>query len=575
MRPTRTALLVLLLLLLLAPGSHAASDSLNLTLEASQDPVVQYKCFLPPSQLDAAAESRIYIEGGGVVGGDPSGSSSSIEITGGNEPISGTGRIGEGRGTGEPSSREGGVPRPKLPGEESLLYGQLLDEQGRPLGGEEIEITWVDATNRSHRFTTTTLTREEATRLGDPDLEGYYFISKERVGSNPFSVARLPEPETEEATVTPENATPSLNKSLGNRQPAQPPPTYTIDPTSNAERAWERLQDILAEAARLWWLLPLGFLLLLAYLWRQEVSALVASLIPRRHNTSIGERARKLYQRRAKELARRESLTIVPDHPVRELLGQFLGREESYALVEERGELRGVITADDILRKGKESGTLTVKELMSAPAAALPENATLGEAIEAAQEHRILPLLRNKRVVGVITREALLEELDRFFSLSLADARDMPTVKEAQHEGLLVHSEERLLTLLESYKEREENLVLVTRVRSGKGRHIKDLVGYLDERLLLDELYNYSSTLEKMDAGRVMKGSTRGINEGSTLFEANKVMLELETRSLPVLYGEEVVGVISGGAILRAMHQYLQQLYAAEETRRRLEKEQA
>ena len=66
----------------------------------------------------------------------------------------------------------------QLPKHSITMYGQLLDEDGEPIGEEEITLEWVDENGIKHKTTTSTLSKKEAKKLGDKSLEGYYIFNE-------------------------------------------------------------------------------------------------------------------------------------------------------------------------------------------------------------------------------------------------------------------------------------------------------------------------------------------------------------------------------------------------------------
>lgn len=561
----RASALLLLSLSLLALAAAATGVETELTLEESDDEALLNRCFLPGAVLEAMQGSRISIQGGGLIGSG--GSQVPINVLSTTSDGTTTGTVTESdeggqtapRGSGAPATRE----EPSLPGSASLIYGQLKDERGVALGGEQVVLEWIDSDGVKQRAVTTTLTREEAIARGDRALEGYYFFFRDRYGLDETTAYTVTRVASAPAAPTVEEAT--TDDVTGTEEPRTPERrvetvAYTPETTSTFERVAAAAPGAIS---RYWWI-PVALLVAVGafLLLRTTIAESIAAYQRNRFIGSFGKEAHRLDERKMKELMETRIVTFAGEGRTHDLIGRLLQEEADYALITVDGTPHGIVTVSDIL---DHPGEEDPRRIASRPISSVDANLPFGKAVGHALRHRVLVVTRNERAVGVVTRHHLLAELDKFFSLHLRDARRMPLVKEVMTEPFAVTTATSLTEILERARKRRASTAFVTTTRSAFGRDIVELQGMLSEHELLEELYSYAGMAGTMDAGRIMTGKRRGIVEGATILEANKVLLEQQTRAIPVLSGNELKGEIGQRALLASLHRYFADLLATQE----------
>ncbi|MBR9692891.1 CBS domain-containing protein [Candidatus Woesearchaeota archaeon] len=539
-----TKLALALLVILLCSLVLAASN--ELTFEESTEPETLNKCYIPKSLLLSLPQSKFYMEGPNILTQEDGQTVASIdpEATG---TSSGSGTTGS------------GLPTPFSPApakQNNLLYGQYL-EDGKPVGGEDIIIQWEDSKGQKRAATTTTLTRDEATKLGDPGLEGYWFLNKElyslsedmdiTVTRVKEEVAAPPPEEPEEPEEEPVKKT--VEEPRIERLPVP------VEPESAYDRAKAPFRTFLTKA---WpFLLAIVFLIALTPFTKRAVEKGIDHYRLSKLAGKFGKDAKRLSQRRASSFLE-EAPTIARDATLQELASNFLSGKD-YALVMDSNDLVGIVTVADLLEKtrfGEESLAGTpVERIMTKQPVAIIDTMQFDTLISVANKHRVIPVQKGKHLLGVVTRRSLLAALDSFFSLNLVDARGMPTVRDHLEEATTISKDAHMKDVLAAAREAHADLLLTTE----KER----FVGVLGEHELLEELYNYTSLMEKMDAERLMIPH-QGTIAGATLYEANKDLLARNERTLPVLSGGEIKGVLRERVLLKAIHTYFNDLLATQ-----------
>ena len=106
----------------------------------------------------------------------------------------------------------------------------------------------------------------------------------------------------------------------------------------------------------------------------------------------------------------------------RETNGQVLARQllsglfSGLPVIDPNGEVVGVVTEFDLLkafREGKDLQFIKAEDIMTVPPLCIHEDTTLEVTIQKMIEHRVtrLPVVRNQRIVGVVSRANILAQL--------------------------------------------------------------------------------------------------------------------------------------------------------------------
>jgi len=535
----------------------------NVSLQGTSDEKIVNSCFLSSSDLAALAGSRVSIEGGGLItsGG---GGGQVIQVEGTVPFSSLPGSVtnassglssGSSSGSYAPNPARNVSVRDALP---EVLSGRMIDEDGRPLGGVLVELAWIDERGESHTVTVKTLTLQEALLLGDSSLEGYYFVNRGRfpglTALSTLTMRRLFN------TTGQQNAQP-----LSSRANTAGPGMEYVPVLYQPQTAFQSFviggRDFIISVARLiisfwWFFLLLAFAVIFWFFWQSQYGDDLRESI----RTFTFSR-RRFVEHRARDLLARDFYSVSSDRLARDLLGEFIRERRSFALVIDDNALLGIVTANDLLgitfnEKGLKA---KAKEFMTRDLVTVEANASFSDVVTASLKGnaRVIPVLKGGAVAGVITREVLLAEYDRYFSLDIIKLAGMPLVKELMQQAILLEETDVLAPVIQRFKDENLTLAVVTGLRELQTRKVRELRGVLTEHELLEELYNYRSLLEKMDAGRIMAKNVKAINGGITLYEANKIMIDTGFRALPVTYGEEIAGVLTQQALLQALRDFV------------------
>ncbi len=124
----------------------------------------------------------------------------------------------------------------------------------------------------------------------------------------------------------------------------------------------------------------------------------------------------------AKEIMTKEVVSCTPDDGIPKVLDKMEKMKFTGLPVVKDGKLVGIITRKDIIdagfarisregKKGKVKNPPKVKRLMKTPVISVSPNTTVAEVIRIILEHNIgrVPVVENKRLVGIITRKDIIK----------------------------------------------------------------------------------------------------------------------------------------------------------------------
>jgi CBS domain-containing protein len=556
-----------ILLLILLPTATALervvvteNGEVNLDFEESKDEELAFRCFLPPSVLQALPGSKLSIEGGGLVGGG--GGGGTIDITNQEGETTTTGRTGSGT-SGAGSAGSGAAPPEFNTGNflQDVVHGQIV-ENGIPIGGERVNVTWIDGKNESHWDVVVTLTKEEAGKIGMPQLEGYYFLyTPPSLGfTRIIKIERLgPDSEEELIIETPTIVQKEKKGPLTKEVPIVQKERSAFEQISQKTGNYVKEHPFIIAAVALLVLALIG-LVIIGLLAKQKMREIVLKALMHQQQNRMTKEMRKLLKRPVKELLSDEQTIVKPHATLRTALGSMLHEMHRVALVAEEGEYRGVVTAKDILSLEMNT-SLDQRHVQEAMRNVAPLNPTaeFHQLLTLLAKEEVVPIVKEKRLLGAITREQLLQVMDEFFSMHIVEARGMPRVRQLRVEAITADEEENIARVLEKVGEKVD-LIMIAKTKVDDGTYTKRLEGIVTAPLLLDEVYNYAGTLEKMEIGRLQEKSTRGLTEGTTLLEANKVLLERKMTAIPVLANGLIVGMVTEASIIDALRRYFKKL---------------
>jgi len=209
-------------------------------------------------------------------------------------------------------------------------------------------------------------------------------------------------------------------------------------------------------------------------------------------------------------------------------------------------EVVGLITLRDIIAKANlpDLKKLKAKEVMSEVRGVSADSSVL-EALETLLSNRLeeLPVLSKKRLVGLITQRALLEELDRYFA-SIEFKIAIPGINDVMRQHIIIPPD---LKMKDVVKELAENQGPV------EVREVGVIVGLITEREVVQEIYHEQNLFPKLPAEQVMSKNNFILGDRRDIVGANSLMLDHTSYWSRILSKDQPVGAITTRELFEAL----------------------
>jgi CBS domain-containing protein len=185
-----------------------------------------------------------------------------------------------------------------------------------------------------------------------------------------------------------------------------------------------------------------------------------------------------------------------------------------------------------------------IKQWMSSPVITVSPDTTLREAREILSEEKIraLPVIKNRKLVGIITRRGLLR-LDLSF---LADESWHQQARLEQEKVSEVMTVSPLTTRPDSLMPKAARIMLENKITALPVIEKGALVGILTNsdflRFIIQE---YSSLKKVIKVSNYMTDEVVTIERDTNMLEIHRLMGVKRIRSLPVMEGDQLVGIVT------------------------------
>ena len=254
---------------------------------------------------------------------------------------------------------------------------------------------------------------------------------------------------------------------------------------------------------------------------------------------------RKVQDLRVSDFMTDEVIWASPDDDLGEVLGRMKKHDVHEIPVGTRGKLAGIVTMRDLMKRHALPPSTKVSTVVSQAPEVTPDT-SLPEAAEMliTTGFRALPVVRKKKVVGIISRTDLVRALVESDVLSGLPLRDFMTPN-----PLGVSEEEtvdRAVHLMQSLGER--SIPVVDRNRHLRGAiGMKDVVDLFAQPKVRKQLGDYATRHDKVEieVKSVMHTPAVTIGPDGDLHRAADRMLKEDVSSVFVIEDEEPVGIIT------------------------------
>ena len=250
------------------------------------------------------------------------------------------------------------------------------------------------------------------------------------------------------------------------------------------------------------------------------------------------------------DVMNKEVATISPEEIVISAAKIMSDKKISCLVVMDSGNVEGVITETDILRrvsnKSKDFYRTKLGRIMSSPVESITSDLSVLEAskIMGVKNIKRLPIMDEGKLVGIVTQTDLVRALT-----SYGLWRDVSEIMSRSIVGIQIHA-----NVAEAAEIMTSNKVSCIIVMDGD-----DVVGVLTEKDILGRVVALQMDPANTRMEEVMSSPVTSISSNFSVFSASKVMEEMNIRRLVIMKDKRLCGVVTQTDIFMAVRNKLQE----------------
>jgi CBS domain-containing protein len=433
---------------------------------------------------------------------------------------------------------------------EMELYGRLLDTSGVPVPSEVVLVEWIDKSGIRRQLSTTSIDTEKAFHLGDPNLIGYYFITKGQANLKNRTVLTIKT--FPRYQVTKLEYIDGLVASAGDLEVSMlgSPVTDKEIISSFFRNQLKKAQSMLIKSfAALVVIIPVLILLLILYRKMQK----------REKKEKEQDMTTLLYEKLDRIMSL-NPITVNKNQSIFDALEKMVDNRINSIVVVEGKLPVGIITEDNFLRKVYLNDGYTglkIRDIMSWPLVTAPHTITMAKAIKILVDNKIrkLPLVQKENLVGIVTITNILKALNTHPGKD--EYSTIPIIQDIFRKEIVVMEKTAKITdVIKTMIEKNSSYVLVF---DGPRTKLTEPLGIITTKDLLYEFYKNSDSLKTLSAIHMMKSPIETIRPGMDIFEANTHMLYMNFRRMPVKSHKSILGVLTQIDLLKEIYGFLRE----------------
>lgn len=281
---------------------------------------------------------------------------------------------------------------------------------------------------------------------------------------------------------------------------------------------------------------------------RLQHSELVESRIRQSYTSPLPTTSRSWLE--VGDIMTEDIATVCPESSVVSTAKIMSDKNISCIVVSVNGNLSGIITETDLLKKGVAKGNdfrkMTVEHVMSTPVRSLPRNFSVLEAgkIMEAENIRRLVIMEDERLVGIITQTDIVRVLttysmwknvEELMTSDVAAISSTATVKEAA--DLMASRDISCLVAMDN----------------------NTVAGIFTERDLLKRVIALKRNPAETNLKKVISSPVVSVPSNYSISSASKMMEKKKIRRLLVMDDQNLLGVVTQTDILKAIKGRLQE----------------
>jgi acetoin utilization protein AcuB len=258
----------------------------------------------------------------------------------------------------------------------------------------------------------------------------------------------------------------------------------------------------------------------------------------------------KLRKMTVGEIMTKYVITIRADDDLIKAATKMVAEDISCLVVVDGDKAMGVITERDFLRKvplTKAVFGMKVKDVMSTKLVTIAPNMPLVEAVTLMKDRgfRRLVVADGERMKGIVTQTDFTRTIAKVMSC-------YPVAPELLMEHIMT-KQVLAVTSKNSVSEAKQKMLKAdvgAIIIMEKGVAL----GIFTEYDVVMQFYNQHGKLEMSDIGKYMRKYVRAVTPQTSIFEANRLMLEKNMRRVLVVDGEKTIGIVTQTDICRYMY---------------------
>ena len=446
------------------------------------------------------------------------------------------------------------------------IKGQLLDENNKPIENERVTVECTDEQGINHTSTTNTLTEKEAKRLGNSSLKGYYLFNDEILAKQNTTIKIF----SKDLLFAPKyiSSSPANNLTIDTIKTERTP--LKVENHQNSfDKVFSKLGRILlnnpVEESKVYRQVFILFVL---------ITILIAFVIYRRMVTNrtkkdIVPHSAKILSGRINRMLNTEIYKIMSPkfysanmkNSLAEILEIMITNNTKMVVVLDDKKIIGIISEKDIIKSINFKDNLSNVKLdlfINKMVVFLPPDTNISNATKLliTSNSDMIIVVKNKSLLGIVTKSDLRREYNRFFSQNVIDAETIAIVKNVMDINVTYITKERKLNEMMEYMSESNTDYVVVIDKIGNYSEMDNVKGIVTIRDLLEEIYKNPDNIRVLKANNIMKSPIVKMSPGLTIIEANSFMFDNYHTRVPVVLSNRVVGIITESIILNSLYDF-------------------
>lgn len=442
------------------------------------------------------------------------------------------------------------------------IYGLIKDEEGDPVADAEVDAEWVDEQGKLHRLRTETLNPEQAEKLGNPELKGYYFF-RENITLPSGTEVTISSPEKSylaTAKANPGGSSQAEAKKAVDaakeqkNEPAEKPQQKPAAKKPKIDIAKALLQTARwlakALAATLFVSLLLMFTASFWYYFNKKIT----------EQKKLSNQLKKFFSRKANTFMTTQITNIKADKTIGEAAQLITEKEKTGVIVTEGKKPIGWVTErtiiEDILIYNLPQSDELRKATLLKPVVLKPD-ATLADAgskLESSGQRAAI-IMSEGKITGIITVTDIAEQLRYFYDTHPATMIGLPAIATAVKKGIVkAKKDSSLKDVWKAMSSSNSDCAVVYRDSPGERDSI------LTERDIFMELMKNPKRAAYTKAALAAKQPIITASWKSNLIDTNEAMLKAGTKTLPVSNQGRIEGIATLEEVTMQMLSHLRSL---------------